>query len=554
MRELVSGAALGLAVSAAGLAVLSILSAPPGSGPGPGVTREIAAQGVPAAAPAPVALPAGPGTPPRVPLPGAAPAPPAALETAAAALPRPRPYPGRDPAPRVADRAAIPEPAAQRLRATPVETGAGAGPHRIASGSALVRPGPAEGPALPDTPVPAPPRETVAAPASTPVSRLAESGTRPAFRPAGELAALVPSAAPRAARVPPSGTKAVRVPAVPPTIPTAGTPERTAATAPVAPQPGAAPAAPAPLGAQGAEDARPELPAAAAAPMAVAAKPSLPLARGAGARPAKPLGPSALAAVPDEDVLRIAAPAPGRVVPRLVPRRLVLGTGLGRDVPGVRVGRLPQVGVAPAPATDPVEPAPRSPAVGLALILVDPGGDAGALAASDPAIAIAVDPLRPDAAVRASSYAAAGHAVLTLASAIPAGATASDVAQMFNALQEILPQSHGLVDVPGGGFQRNRALGQLVLPYLADGGQGVVTYDRELDAVSGLARQRGVAAVAAERLPAPGRIARALDRAAARPASTAFVGSGDAGTLAAIAAWRSGLRTDPLIAVTDAMR
>jgi polysaccharide deacetylase 2 family uncharacterized protein YibQ len=132
-----------------------------------------------------------------------------------------------------------------------------------------------------------------------------------------------------------------------------------------------------------------------------------------------------------------------------------------------------------------------------------------------------------------------------LANGLPVGATASDVAQTFQTLQDILPETVGVIDEETAGFQDNRALASLVLPVIADQGRGLVTFDRGLNAADQIARRDGLpAAVVFRRLDGTGEsqptIRRYLDRAAfkaAQEGAVVVIGDTRADTVAAILQW-----------------
>ena len=235
-------------------------------------------------------------------------------------------------------------------------------------------------------------------------------------------------------------------------------------------------------------------------------------------------------------------------------------TTLPKVVPGVEVGKLPQVGVA-AVSPDAAKPADDRPITRNARKFDGPQGkplfvillhDVGAAGMSRDALArlpfpvsFVVDPLATDAAVAEAAYRAAGQEVLTLANGIPPGATAGDVAETFQTLANILPDSVAVIDEDVGGFQDNRPLATLVLPVVQDQGRGLVTYDRGLNAADQIARRNGIpAAVIFRRLDGAGEgkdvIRRYLDRAAfkaAQEGQVVVIGDTRADTVAAILEW-----------------
>ncbi len=231
--------------------------------------------------------------------------------------------------------------------------------------------------------------------------------------------------------------------------------------------------------------------------------------------------------------------------------------GLGQ-VPGVEVNTLPHIGDTPkveAPLQDerPVAKFARrfDGAAGkpLFVILLRDVGAAGMaraeLAKLPFPVSFVVDPLASDAGAASKVYRAAGQEVVTLANGIPAGAAASDLAETFQTLSAILPESVAVIDQDLGGFQDDRPLAGMVLPILQDEGRGLVTYDRGLNAADQIARRDGVpSAVIFRRLDGAGEkkatIRRYLDRAAfkaAQEGAVVVIGDTRAETVAAILEW-----------------
>jgi polysaccharide deacetylase 2 family uncharacterized protein YibQ len=269
-------------------------------------------------------------------------------------------------------------------------------------------------------------------------------------------------------------------------------------------------------------------------------------------------------------------PAP-RSTPTLPPVKSLadrVPKGLGQ-APGVEVNTLPQIGAAPkvtAPEVDgrPVVRFARvfDGAAGkpLFVILLHDVGSAG-MSRADLArlpfpVSFVVDPLATDAKEASQAYRAAGQEVVTLANGIPAGARATDLAETFQTLSAILPESVAVIDQGLGGFQDDRAMSGLVLPILQDEGRGLVTYDRGLNAADQIARRDGVpAAVIFRRLDGEGEnkatIRRYLDRAAfkaAQEGQVVVIGDTRADTVAAILEWTvegraSSVKLAPLTAV-----
>ncbi|MGO4909681.1 divergent polysaccharide deacetylase family protein [Pseudorhodobacter sp. W20_MBD10_FR17] len=210
-------------------------------------------------------------------------------------------------------------------------------------------------------------------------------------------------------------------------------------------------------------------------------------------------------------------------------------------VDGVKTGRLPTIAATPATQPEdsvvndanlpPIERYARefaNPAQKplFAILLRDTGGpdlDREALAAIPFPVSFVIDPTRPDAAVAAQIYRAAGQEVLMLGAGIPAGATASDLAVSLEAMNAILPEAVGVVDTETNGFQGNRTLATQVLALIADQGRGVISWDKGLNAASQVAQREGIRSAviframdgADEKSPV---IRRYLDRAAFKAA------------------------------------
>lgn len=232
------------------------------------------------------------------------------------------------------------------------------------------------------------------------------------------------------------------------------------------------------------------------------------------------------------------------------------------SVPGVATNTLPHVGDAPKSESDvaaqggedqPLRKYARrfDGAQGkplFAILLQDIGAagmDRAELAKLPFPVTFVVDPLAQDAREAEDIYRAAGQEVLMLANGIPTGATASDVEQTFQTLQDILPETVGVIDEATLGFQDNRALSGLVLPVIADQGRGLVTYDRGLNAADQIARRDGLpAAVIFRKLDGAGEsqpiMRRYLDRAAfkaAQEGAVVVIGDTRPETVAAILQW-----------------
>ncbi|WP_102224630.1 divergent polysaccharide deacetylase family protein [Acidimangrovimonas sediminis] len=212
------------------------------------------------------------------------------------------------------------------------------------------------------------------------------------------------------------------------------------------------------------------------------------------------------------------APAPSAVVPA-PGRRIVLPPGAATQATPAPVA--PQAAVRRY-ASDFSNPDSKPV---LSVILIDTGGtlDRAALAALPLHITFAIDPTRPGAAEAAQLYRAAGHEVLILADGIPANATATDLATIFEGYRAALPEAVGVLDPAEGGWEADRPLSQSVVDEIRDRGLGLVTYGKGLDAAAQIAQAADVpAARIYRRLDAddenPEKITRYLDRAAFKAA------------------------------------
>ncbi|GLS88012.1 hypothetical protein GCM10010873_29860 [Cypionkella aquatica] len=283
----------------------------------------------------------------------------------------------------------------------------------------------------------------------------------------------------------------------------------------------------------------------------------------------EPMSPEG--AIPEQAPLAEATAEP-QPLPKVLnssqPETLAPSAGLTKSVDGVTVGRLPSIAADDAPdaGTDPATAAPVVPTdttplaqfaapftndLGkplFAVLLVDTGAsdlDRAKLAALPFAVSFVIDPLDPNAAAAEAIYRAAGKEVVMLASGIPAGATASDLEQTFQANAASLPEAVAVMDIGAAGFQDNRPLATMVVPLVKDQGRGLVTFDAGLNAADQVARREGVpAAVIFRDLDAGGEdsplIRRYLDRAAFKAAQegrVAVVGTTRPETIAALMEW-----------------
>lgn len=500
---------------------------------------------------------------------GAGAVPPAA---AALSVPAPDEAPGArvstapSPVPEAADTARVaPRPEADAGPAAPVPAAPADSLRLSDAGAPPVAPGserPPEAPALPGREV----TTTPAIPGDTPV--IDDTGpVPPAAQPLPEGPVL--AEAPRAARLAqPSGA--------------ADTALGGDTAPPVAPETSvAAPASPGTAGEGEAGDARADTSgtdASDAAPAPPAGGGDSTLAAIAPAVPAQPAGQS-----PAPVVEGPAAPPPPTFEDSALPR-----PGFGGGVAGVRTGRLPVIGgeaaadatgAAPsaADASDVADPAVEADVAAgdgtvaavaplpplernaepfenpegrplVAVVIEDIGEDgigSDRLAALDLPVTIALDPTVPGVSERAEAYRAAGKEVVMLATGLPRGATASDVAVSFESHFRALPQSLAVVDLAIGGFQNDRIRAQQVVGLLADAGYGLLTHDRGLNAAAQIAERDGVSGARIFRL-LDGEaedeltVRRYLDRAAFRAAQTGQVtvyGQSRPETMAALLGW-----------------
>ncbi|WP_040672460.1 divergent polysaccharide deacetylase family protein, partial [Rhodobacter ferrooxidans] len=184
----------------------------------------------------------------------------------------------------------------------------------------------------------------------------------------------------------------------------------------------------------------------------------------------------------------------------------------------------------------------------FALILIDTGGpdvDRTGLASLPFPVSFAIDPAARDAATAAAIYRAADQEVIMLATGIPQGATASDLAVSFQANAAALPESVAVLDLEEGGFQTNRPLATEVVPVIKDIGRGLITWDKGLNAGDQVARREGLAAcMVFRRLDGAGEsvptMRRYLDRAAFKAAQdgrVTVVGTTNPDTVKALLEW-----------------
>ena len=426
--------------------------------------------------------------------------------------------------------------------------------------------------AAPDAPaVPEPVKPEVAAPAVPEPAKPEVAKVEPAPEPAPSqpevtIEEVPQSAAPSAAQ---GDAPAVAANGQMPDLPAAGaTPEAQsgdAAPATVAQAPSKQPDTAAP-----AVPASPAAPSAAPAPTteppAPAPGPSADPLLEPGAEPAPAPAPADVAPMPEPTPEP--APEPAAKPKLLQPdsaTKLDPAPGLPKAADGVTVGRLPTIGgdaEKDAAAKDAAEVPENLPPLKryampfenptgkplFALILTDDGSaglDRAKLAALPFPVTFAVDPLAPNAAEAAATYRAGGKEVVMLASGLPAGATAADVEQSFQAMTAVLPESVAVIDLATKGFQDDRALSSQIVAILKADGRGLITYDRGLNAADQVSRRDDLpAALVFRDVDAQGEetpmIRRYLDRAAFKAAQegrVTVVGTTRPETVAAIMEW-----------------
>jgi polysaccharide deacetylase 2 family uncharacterized protein YibQ len=247
-------------------------------------------------------------------------------------------------------------------------------------------------------------------------------------------------------------------------------------------------------------------------------------------------------------------------------------TGFGNRAPNVRINRLPTINRG-TDSTEPAEPeevetvavdpsalpalerfaAPFDNPSGkpiFSIVLVDIGTDAGGLATSALttfpfAVTFAVPADRPDSAETAEAYRRAGFEVVMLASGIPQGATPADVETTFGVYQNAIPETVAVMDTPDGGFQNDRQQAQQVVSILKENGQGLLSFQRGLNAADRIAVREGLPSATVFREIDPvgddqEAIRRTLDRAAFRASQEGEVivlGTTRTDTVSAIFAW-----------------
>ncbi|WP_415184616.1 divergent polysaccharide deacetylase family protein [Phaeovulum sp.] len=234
------------------------------------------------------------------------------------------------------------------------------------------------------------------------------------------------------------------------------------------------------------------------------------------------------------------------------------------NAPGVRVNRLPNLDSPTAvPMTAPVAPAaaieafaqPFSAAIDaplLAIVLIDPGTAAGGLdrntlkAISFP-VTIALDPMRPDAALAAADFRAAGFEVAILATDMPNGAAPQDVEVSVEAWRAEIPEAVAVVEPESGLFQQSRMFAEQLVGILKREGLGLLAQSGGLNPgwqqaqKAGLPRAKVWRVLDAGREMAPA-IKHRLDRArfeAARGQSVVVMLHGWPESVAGLLSWQA---------------
>ena len=390
--------------------------------------------------------------------------------------------------------------------------------------------------------------------ADAPPPAAAPTGAEPESASAPEAAAMESPAEPAAEEAQPADSAVETADLAPPAPMTA------APAAPALPDMAVA-EAPAP-----ASPVEPELQPLPAAPTLPVGEPALPQQEAPPAPPDAPREEAILTPAPAEDDLpAIVAPVePEGGLATLEPEGTLEDRGTG-----VTTDRLPRIGDAPAAAADEGmaeavdAPAPEgSTPLDLfarpftndegkplfVLMLIDEGADAALRAevAKLPfPVTFVLDPLVPESATAAKGYRSAGQEVAMLATGLPAGATAADMEQSFQALDMALPEAVAVVDAPEGGFQESLDLARQAVPIVADQGRGLLTYDRGLNPADQVARREGVpSAVIFRILDSEGesvpKMRNYLDRAAfkaAQDGTVVVIGRLRPDTVAAILEW-----------------
>ena len=201
----------------------------------------------------------------------------------------------------------------------------------------------------------------------------------------------------------------------------------------------------------------------------------------------------------------------------------------------------------------------------MSIVLIDVGLDgmdrAGLTTFPFP-VTFAVNPARGNAGTAAKTFRDAGLEVIAQAPPMPDGTTPEDVGPRIEGLLDFVPTAIGLVDAEQGGFQSNRRMIGSAISTLAEGGYGLLTYDRGLNSAQQMAEAEGLPSAIvfrtldAEREDAE-TIKRYLDRAAFKAGQDGHVimiGHSYPETVTAIFTWQrdprsAGVELAPLSAI-----
>jgi polysaccharide deacetylase 2 family uncharacterized protein YibQ len=141
---------------------------------------------------------------------------------------------------------------------------------------------------------------------------------------------------------------------------------------------------------------------------------------------------------------------------------------------------------------------------------------------------------------------------------LPDGARATDLDVTFSAWFDSLPQAVGVLDLPRGGFARNAALTNGVLPLIARDGHGLVSFAGGLSRIDAAAEAEGVPHAEVFRVlddedQSPFTIRRYLDRAVFQASQIGevlvFGDAANDATMEALELWRSDGRADQVAVV-----
>lgn len=151
----------------------------------------------------------------------------------------------------------------------------------------------------------------------------------------------------------------------------------------------------------------------------------------------------------------------------------------------------------------------------VSVVLMDDGSFDGAVSAvagvSFP-VTVMLNPSVPNATDRMQAYRAAGIEVGILA-ALPASATASDVAIFFEAAFSTLPDTVAVLDAGEAGLQADQDVTTQAISALTEDGRGLVTVSRGLNSALRAAEEQGVpTGIIYRNLDAEGQDARVIRR------------------------------------------